>query len=81
LCPAPAGATLGSHVGRDLRSPLCPASIALTLSELACFTAGGLVIGVTPIFVTGPLASDAAALGLVAGAYGVATLLLSRLNG
>lgn len=53
-----------------------PAFIALTLSELAYFTAGGLVIGVTPLFVTGPLGSDAAALGLVAGAYGVTTLLL-----
>ena len=28
------------------------------------------------LFVTGPLGSDAAALGLVAGAYGVTTLLL-----
>jgi predicted MFS family arabinose efflux permease len=53
-----------------------PAFIALTLSELAYFTAGGLVIGVTPFFVTGPLGSDAAALGLVAGAYGVTTLIL-----
>jgi predicted MFS family arabinose efflux permease len=53
-----------------------PAFIALTMSELAYFTAGGLVIGVTPFFVTGPLGSDEAALGLVAGAYGVTTLLL-----
>lgn len=52
------------------------AFIALTLSELAYFTAGGLVIGVPPFVVTGPLGSDAAALGLVAGAYGVTTLLL-----
>jgi predicted MFS family arabinose efflux permease len=53
-----------------------PAFIALTVSELAYFTAGGLVIGVTPFFVTGPLGSDEAALGLVAGAYGITTLLL-----
>ena len=53
-----------------------PAFITLTISELAYFTAGGLVIGVTPFFVTGPLGSDEAALGLVAGAYGVTTLLL-----
>ena len=53
-----------------------PAFIALTTSELAYFAAGGLVIGVTPFFVTGPLGSDEAALGLVAGAFGVTTLLL-----
>jgi predicted MFS family arabinose efflux permease len=53
-----------------------PPFITLTLAELAYFTAGGLVIGVTPFFVTGPLGSDEAGLGLVAGAFGVATLLL-----
>ena len=52
------------------------AFIMLTLSELAYFTAGGLMIGVTPFFVTGPLGSDEAGLGLVAGAFGVTTLLL-----
>ena len=53
-----------------------PAFITLTLAELAYFTAGGLVIGVTPFFVTGPLGSDEAGLGLVAGAFGITTLLL-----
>jgi MFS family permease len=53
-----------------------PAFITLSLSELAYFAAGGLVIGVTPFFVTGPLGSDEAALGLVAGSYGVTTLVL-----
>jgi predicted MFS family arabinose efflux permease len=53
-----------------------PAFITLTLSELAYFTAGGLMIGVTPFFVTGPLGSDEAGLGLVAGAFGITTLLL-----
>jgi predicted MFS family arabinose efflux permease len=53
-----------------------PAFVALTLSELAYFTSAGLVIGVTPFFVTGPLGSDEAGLGLVAGAFGVTTLLL-----
>ncbi|MGH2385265.1 MAG: MFS transporter [Candidatus Limnocylindria bacterium] len=53
-----------------------PAFIALTLSELAYFTAGGLLIGITPFFVTGPLGSDEAGLGLVVGAFGVTTLLL-----
>ena len=53
-----------------------PAFVALTLSELAYFTAAGLVIGVTPFFVTGPLGSDEAGLGVVAGAFGITTLLL-----
>jgi MFS family permease len=58
-----------------------PAFIALTLSELAYFTAGGLVIGVTPFFVTGPVGSDNAGLGIVAGAYGVTTLALRPFAG
>ena len=58
-----------------------PAFIALTASELAYFTAGGLMIGVTPFFVTGPLGSDEAGLGLVAGAFGITTLLLRPFAG
>lgn len=58
-----------------------PAFIALTLSELAYFTVGGLIIGLTPFFVTGPIGSDEAGLGLVAGAFGVTTLLLRPFAG
>jgi MFS family permease len=58
-----------------------PAFVALTLSELAYFTAGGLVIGVTPFFVTGPVGANEAGLGLVAGAYGVTTLALRPFAG
>ena len=58
-----------------------PAFVALTLSELAYFTAAGLIIGVTPFFVTGPLGSDEAALGLVAAAFSVTTLLLRPFAG
>lgn len=53
-----------------------PAFITLTLSELAYFTAAGLIIGLTPFFVTGPLGSDEAGLGLAAAAFSVTTLLL-----
>ncbi len=53
-----------------------PAFIALTLSELAYFTSAGLVIGVTPFFVTGPLGSDEAGLGLAAAAFSVTALVL-----
>jgi MFS family permease len=58
-----------------------PAFVALTLSELAYFAAGGLVIGVTPFYVTGPLAADEAALGLVAGSFGITTLVLRPFAG
>lgn len=58
-----------------------PAFITLTVAELAYFLAGGLVIGVTPFFVTGPLGSDEAGLGLVVGAFGVTTLLLRPFAG
>ncbi len=58
-----------------------PAFIALTLSELGYFTAAGLVIGITPFFVIGPLGSDEAGLGLAAGAFGVTTLVLRPFSG
>lgn len=58
-----------------------PAFVALTLSELAYFTAAGLIIGVTPFFVTGPVGSDEAGLGLVAAAFGVTTLVLRPFAG
>ena len=53
-----------------------PAFIMLTLSGLAYFTAAGLIIGLTPFFVTGPLGSDEAGLGLAAAAFSITTLLL-----
>lgn len=58
-----------------------PAFITLTLAELAYFTAAGLIIGLTPFFVTGPLGSDEAGLGLAAAAFGVTTLLLRPFAG
>lgn len=53
-----------------------PAFIALTLAELAYFTAGGLIIAITPFYVLGPLGSDEAGLGIAAAAFSVTTLLL-----
>ncbi len=52
------------------------AFIALTLSELAYFTAAGLTIGITPFFVTGPLGSDVAGLGLAVAAFSITALVL-----
>ncbi len=58
-------------------SPLfTPAFFALTLADLAYFTAAGLMIFVTPFFVTGPLASADATVGLVMGSFSVSTLVL-----
>lgn len=53
-----------------------PAFVALTLSELAYFTAGGLMIGLTPFLVTGPLGADESGVGLAGGAFAVTTLAL-----
>jgi predicted MFS family arabinose efflux permease len=55
---------------------LTGAFLALTLSDLAYFTASGLLIGVTPFFVTGPLESGTAGLGVALGAFSVTTLVL-----
>jgi MFS family permease len=58
-----------------------PAFVALTLSDLAYFTAGGALIGVTPFFVTGPLGGGPAAVGLAVGAFSVTTLVVRPLAG
>src|SRR3954451_15769023 len=57
------------------------AFIALTLSDLAYFVAGGMLIGVTPFFVAGPLGAGPAAVGLAVGAFSVTTLVLRPLAG
>src|SRR3954447_11483730 len=58
-----------------------PAFVALTLSDLAYFIAGGALIGVTPFFVAGPLGGGPAAVGLAVGAFSVSTLVLRPLVG
>src|SRR3954452_22523851 len=58
-----------------------PAFVALTLSDLAYFMPGGALLGVTPFFVTGPLGSGPAAVGLAIGAFSASTLVLRPLAG
>ncbi len=58
-----------------------PGFVALTASDLAYFTAAGALIGGTPLFVTGPLGSGPAAVGLALGAFSVSTLVLRPLAG
>lgn len=60
---------------------LTPAFVALTLSDLAYFTAGGLLIAATPLFVSGPLGGAEAAVGVTMGSFSVSTLLLRPLAG
>jgi MFS family permease len=58
-----------------------PAFVSLTLSDLAYFMAAGALIAVTPFFVTGPLQSGPAAVGVAVGAFSVSTLVLRPLAG
>lgn len=57
------------------------AFVALAMADLAYFTAGGALIGVTPFFVTGPLGSSDAAVGVAVGAFSVSTLVMRPLAG
>lgn len=58
-----------------------PAFVALTLSDLAYFLGAGVLIGVTPFFVTGPLGAGEAGVGVAVGAFSITTLLLRPLAG
>lgn len=60
---------------------LTPAFVALTLSDLAYFTAAGLLLAATPLFVAGPLGGAEAAVGVTMGSFSVSTLLLRPLAG
>jgi hypothetical protein len=55
---------------------MTPAFVALTISDLAYFTATGVLIAVTPLFATGPLGAGEAGVGIAMGSFSVTTLLL-----
>ena len=55
---------------------LTRAFVTLTLSDLAYFLAAGVLLLATPLFASGPLGGDPAAVGLAMGAFSVTTLLL-----
>ena len=67
--------------GSDGGPLLTPAFITLTLSELAYFTALGLMIPVVPLFATDSLAVGSAAVGVAIGAFSITALLLRPLAG
>ena len=64
----------------EARSPdqrlFTPAFIALSLAELAYFTAEGLTIPVTPLFARGPIGASVEGVGLAVGAFSVTALVL-----
>ncbi|WP_448072850.1 MFS transporter [Georgenia yuyongxinii] len=49
--------------------------VTLALAELAYFTADGVAVYTLPVYVTGPLGSDAAGAGLAFGAFAVVALV------
>lgn len=60
---------------------ITPAFVALTLSDLAYFSATGVLLAVTPLFAIGPLGSDEAGVGIAMGSFSATTLLLRPLAG
>src|SRR4051794_15386094 len=79
--PAPRWLHDNAQVDASEERLLTAAFVALTFSDLAYFTASGLLIGVTPFFVTGPLESGTAGLGVAIGAFSVTTLVLRPVVG
>lgn len=55
---------------------LTPAFVALTLADLAYFTAAGVLLAATPLFVTGPLGGGELGVGVAMGSFSISTLLL-----
>jgi MFS family permease len=58
-----------------------PAFVALALSDLSYFTASGVLLATTPLFVVGPLDGNEAGVGVAMGSFSVTTLLLRPLAG
>ena len=54
---------------------LTPAFVALSVADLAYFTANGVVFFALPLYVVGPVGSDAAGAGIAFGAFGVTALV------
>ena len=73
----PFGGTAMSNTQLAPRSRLFTrAFVALSLAELAYFTAAGLTIPITPLFAYGPLGASEAGVGLAVGAFAATALVL-----
>ena len=69
-------------VDSGIREPLLTRPfVLLALAELAYFTADGVAIYALPVFVTGPLGSDAAGAGVAFGAFALSALVLRPFAG
>jgi len=79
--PEPQRADENAEVAKPTERLFTAAFVALAASDLAYFAAAGLVMGVTPFFVTGPLGSNTAGLGVALGAFSVTTLVLRPVVG
>ncbi len=68
--------------GRAAREPLLTSAfVRLALADLAYFTAVGVSILALPLYVTGPVGSDAAGTGLAFGAFALSALALRPVVG
>lgn len=64
------------------REPLFTAAfVRLAVADLAYFSAGGVAIYTLPLYVTGPVGSNAAGAGLAFGAFAVSALVLRPFAG
>ena len=68
---------MGQHDDRLWTIPF----VALTVAELAYFSAIGVAIYALPLFVTGPLAADEASAGIAFGAFALTALLFRPVCG
>lgn len=70
------------HSTGAVREPLLtPAFIRLALADLGYFTAAGVAIYTLPAYVTGPVGSDQAGVGLAFGAFAITALVLRPFAG
>lgn len=73
--------TASMRAGRAREPLFTPAFVGLAVADLAYFTAAGIAILTLPLYVTGPIGSDAAGAGLAFGAFAVTALLLRPVAG
>lgn len=75
------GPTRGLRPDRGSDRLLTPAFVRLSVGDLAYFTATGVAIYALPTYVTGPVGSDTAGVGLAFGAFAVTALVLRPFAG
>jgi MFS family permease len=71
----------GETDGGERGQLFTPAFIALSIAELAYFTADGMLIPLAPLFASGPLGASLAETGLAVAAFGLTALILRPIAG